>query len=331
MKQVKQCLAVALFAIMATGAKAQVEPHFSQYYMYPLWLNPALTGAIDGNYRVSVLHRDQWSSITNPFSTVAVSGDVATDKDINFGLNILQQSAGDAGYKYSNGQVSVSYSGIRLGREGDKVITFGMQAGLLGRRVDFSKAQTNDQYINGVYSSSNSTGEMNPKTSGLSFDAGAGVFYYDADPDKKVNVFAGFSAGHLTQPKDPFLSTGTDVKLPIRYTAHGGLNIYLSDNAHLVPNVLVMTQGNNTESMVGGYLQMAINNTTDITGGINYRIKDAVYPYLGLKLNDFTFGASYDVNTSNLGKLANGASSFELSLMYTDSRKQKGFFKCPRF
>lgn len=45
---------VICLLILFSGSKAngQVDPHFSQYYMYPHWLNPALTGAINGNYRV---------------------------------------------------------------------------------------------------------------------------------------------------------------------------------------------------------------------------------------------------------------------------------------
>ena len=328
--KIRQYLIVGLFSVLTTSVVAQIDPHFSQYYMYPLWLNPALTGAVDGNYRVSVIQRQQWNNIA-PFSTTGLSADITTNKNINFGINFLQQDAGSAGFKYSNGDLSISYSGIRFGREGDKVVSFGMQGGFLGRTINLSDAQVNDQYQGGGYNSSIAVDEALLKPSAYSFDLGAGLFYYDADPDKKVNLFGGFSAGHLTQPSDPFLTSTVGSKLPVRYTAHAGLNIYLSDRAHLVPNVLFMQQGNSTEAMVGGYVQMALNETTDITGGLNYRVNDAVSPYLGLKYGDLTFGASYDVNSSQLGRLVGGTGGFELSLMYTDSKKQKGYFKCPRY
>ena len=329
--KITKFLVVVLISLVTTSVVAQIDPHFSQYYMYPLWLNPALTGAVDGNYRVSVEQRQQWGSIATPFVTTGLSADMTTTKNINFGVNVLQQTAGDAGYKYTTGDLSISYSGIRFGREGDKVVTFGMQGGFLGRQISLSNAQVNDQYQGGVYNPNSATNEAIVKPSASSFDMGAGVFYYDADPDKKVNLFAGFAAGHLTQPNDPFLSSNNNAKLPIRYTTHGGANIYLSDKAQFVPNVLWMTQGNVSEVMLGGYVQMALNPTTDITGGLNYRVNDAVSPYVGLKISDFTFGLSYDVNSSQLGKLVSGANGFELSLMYTDSKKQKGYFKCPRY
>ena len=71
MKKMKRIILIVLLGTV-TLAKAQVDPHFSQYYMHPLWLNPALTGAINGDYRVGVINRNQWSSITNAFSTIGL-------------------------------------------------------------------------------------------------------------------------------------------------------------------------------------------------------------------------------------------------------------------
>lgn len=198
--KVTKYLAVALISMITTSVVAQIDPHFSQYYMYPLWLNPALTGAVDGNYRVSVIQRQQWGSITSPFTTSGISADMNTSQNMNFGINLLQQSLGEAGYKYTTGNLSVSYSGIHLGKEGYKVISFGMQGGFLGRQINLSEAQVNDQYQGGGYNSALPTNEMIVKPSASVFDMGAGAFYYDANPDKKVNLFAGFSAGHLTHP-----------------------------------------------------------------------------------------------------------------------------------
>ena len=327
----KKIIMVALITMLTTVVVAQIDPHFTQYYMYPLWLNPALTGAVDGNYRVSVIQRQQWASIATPFSTTALSADMTTTKNINIGLNLLQQNAGDVGYKFTTGNLSISYSGIHFGKEGEKIITFGMQGGLLGRSINLTNAQVNDQYIGGLYFPQAGINESVNKPSTSDFDLGAGVFYYDADPDKKVNLFGGFSAGHLTQPSDPFWSSNNNAKLPVRYTAHAGANIFLSEKSQLVPNLLVMRQGNSSEVMIGSYLQMAVNEITDITAGVNYRIQDAISPYIGLKISSLTFGASYDVNASKLGRLINGANAFDLSIMYSDSRKQKGNFKCPRY
>jgi hypothetical protein len=62
--------AVLLFATSAMFKSAQAQdPHFSQYYVYPSWMNPALTGVFDGDYRVSAIHRRQWGNVSSPYTT----------------------------------------------------------------------------------------------------------------------------------------------------------------------------------------------------------------------------------------------------------------------
>src|SRR5688572_28076914 len=95
-------------------AHAQVDPHFSQYYMHPHYLNPATTGIMEGDQRVSSVFRSQWADITNPFSTKGLTADLTTNSNMNFGVNILNQTAGDAGYSYTNGYFSLAYTGLKF-------------------------------------------------------------------------------------------------------------------------------------------------------------------------------------------------------------------------
>src|SRR3954471_922212 len=96
-------IVLVLFGTLLPGlTKAQVDPHFSQYYAYPMWLNPALTGIVDGDYRVSANYRNQWVNIGKPFSTTGVSFDAAGANNIGVGINVTNLSAGDAGYNYLN-------------------------------------------------------------------------------------------------------------------------------------------------------------------------------------------------------------------------------------
>jgi type IX secretion system PorP/SprF family membrane protein len=332
-KIMKKIILIVLIGASAI-AKAQIDPHFSQYYMHPLWLNPALTGAINGDYRVAAIDRNQWSSVTNAFSTQGLTGDITTNKNINFGLSLLQETAGDAGYKYFNGLGSVSYSGIKFGKEGLKVISFGMNAGIVNRRFDFSKLQGGDQFTPYLgFDPSKLLNESFVKSSSTDLDLGAGIAYYDGDPDKQINFFGGFSATHLNQPKDEFYATSSaNAKVPVRYALHGGARVLLSDRASIVPNAVIIQEGGSREMMLGGYWQQTVTDDVDLMAGLNYRIGDALYPYLGLNFNNLIIGLSYDINASQLGEGAKGASSYEFSLMYTNKKgTDKGYFKCPRF
>lgn len=328
MKSIVVC--VGIFCLVHVG-KAQVDPHFSQYYAYPMWLNPALTGTLDANYRVAAIYRNQWNNITNAFSTVGVSADFQTGGSVNLGMNVLQQSAGSGGYRYFNAQASICYAGIKLGEEGKHRISFALQPGVIGRRFDPSTFKGGDQWVPIIgYNPNIPTSEILTQSSSVVFDIGAGVSYYNTSTDSKVNVFGGVSASHLTQPTDPFLFRGVKTKLPIRYTVHAGARVILSDVIDFVPNALYMKQGTATETMLGGYFQLAAG-TADVMLGAKYRINDAISPFTGLVVNgQLMIGLSYDVNNSVLGKMVNGSNAFELSITLLGKKDDESYYKCPK-
>jgi len=331
MKRSIVCILVSLTCLILKS-QAQVDPHFSQYYAYPMWLNPALTGTLDANYRVTAIYRNQWSNITNAFSTAGVSADFQTEKNINFGINVLQQSAGNGGYRYFNAQVSIAYTGIKLGEEGNHRIAFALQPGVIGRSFDESKFKGGDQWVPIIgYNPNTPTSDILIQKSSTVFDIGAGVSYYNTSEESKVNVFGGFSASHLTQPSDPFLVKGIKSKLPIRYAVHAGARIILSDVVSLVPNALYMKQGTASETMLGGYFQLSAGETTDVMVGAKYRINDAISPFVGLLANEqLMIGLSYDINNSQLGKMVKGSNAFEISITLL-GRKDNSYYACPKF
>ena len=318
---------------LLTRGQAQVDPHFSQYYAYPLWLNPAMTGVIDGDMRVNLNYRNQWNNITNPFTTAGLSVEGVTDKNINLGVNLLDQSAGDAGYNYFNGYASVAYTGVKFGAQQTTHLTLGIQAGILSRKFDPSKFQWGSQYnpLTG-YDPNAPSNEVITRSSSNVFDANFGALLYDGNPNHKVNAFIGGSVAHLTQPSDPFLSEN-NYHLPMRFAVHGGARFIVSDELSITPNALYLRQGNADETMVGAYAQLVVTDFSDLLLGVDYRLKAAVVPYLGFRYQDITVGVSYDVNASSLTQLASGSNAFELSLSYTSHKKRvfpKEHFYCPR-
>jgi type IX secretion system PorP/SprF family membrane protein len=312
----------------------QVDPHFSQFYAYPLWLNPGLTGAVDGDYRVTGIYRSQWNNVMTPFVTSGFSIDAATKKNLNLGANFLNQSAGDAGYKYLNAYATVAYSGVKFGHEKNQQIAMGIQVGFLSRRFDPSKFQFGDQWnpITG-YNPGATSADIISKTSSSVFDVGAGISYNDNSPTKKVNFFGGFGAFHLTKPEDPFVSGVIKKFLPIRLSFHLGTSIVLSELASITPNILYVQQGNAREEMLGLYARLKANETVDLLFGANYRFNDAICPYAGVSFQNFVFGVSYDVNNSDLGKAANGTNSIELSLSWIGRKPGRTlkYLSCPHF
>ena len=67
--------------------------------------------------------------------------------------------------------------------------------------------------------------------------------------------------------------------------------------------------------------------------GANYRFEDAISPFFGFTYKNMMLGASYDINSSDLGKLVNGSNSFEISLSIIGKKSTKTpevEFVCPR-
>ncbi|HET6993404.1 MAG TPA: PorP/SprF family type IX secretion system membrane protein [Chitinophagaceae bacterium] len=325
-----------LILAFATRCIAQTDPHFTQNYTYPMYINPALAGSSDGEYRVSAIYRTQWGSVSNPYRTIGASFDTRTNKNIALGASLLNQSAGDGGFNYLTAYATVAYTGVKFGKDNNHRIVLAMQGGIINRRVDESKFKWGEQWnpVTG-YNASNPTTESFARTSSTALDMGAGALYYDAGADKKINAFGGFSVFHINRPKDPIISTQSAElnTIPVRYTIHGGVSFNMSDRFSIIPHALYMRQGTASEAMLGTYLQYNVNPETDVMIGAYYRHKDALAPFIGFDYKNFIVGLSYDANTSQLGSMAKHVNSFELSISYVKRNGSQSIFdfiRCSR-
>ncbi|MFC1223606.1 MULTISPECIES: PorP/SprF family type IX secretion system membrane protein [Pedobacter] len=322
-------VAVLVSLLFTAKSFAQTDPHFSQYYANPLYLNPALTGVIDGDYRATVNFKQQWSALNSSFLTGGASFDMAPKKNFAFGATILNQRAGELDFNYLSALVSGSYR-LRFGAEGLQMVSFGLQAGIINRSFDFSQARFGNQFnpITG-YDGGMMSGETLSSQSSLVPDVNAGIMFFDGDPNKNINVFLGASAAHLTRPMDRF--SGTNSRVPVRFTGHGGARIRASELLDIVPNALFMYQGNTNEVSLGAYAQLNVNPSANILFGGNYRIKDAAIAFVGLQLKNMVFGLSYDVNTSSFNRASNSNGGLELSISLIGRNGIIGpNFFCPR-
>ena len=328
MKRIIVALTVVL-AVFANKTYAQVDPHFSQYYANPLWLNPALTGVTDGTYRANVNAKQQWSNLNDGYLTVGASFDAAPIKNLALGGMIINQRAGAVSYNQLNALASASYR-IRFGQAGDKIINFGLQAGILNKSIDVSKITLGSQYNPDMgYDGGMMFDEAIAGENFVAPDINSGIMFFDAADYKKVNVFLGAAVSHLNRPKDRFI--GGNAKIPMRYTAHGGARVKINNLFDITPNALFLRQGNAQEVALGAYAQMMLNAETDLLLGSNYRVDDAAIAFLGFHIKSMVFGVSYDFNTSGLNRATGSRGGLELSISFSARRGIVGpNFFCPR-
>jgi len=327
MRQLKYYIMLG-FIICATIVKAQIDPHFTQYYASPMWLNPAMTGVIDGNYRATANSRNQWSSVATPLVTNGISLDAALPNNFGIGLMVLNQTAGDGGYNYTNSYLSLSYQ-VHLSEY--KRLSGGFQLGFIYRGVDPTKLKFGNQFNPLVgYDPSLPSNEIFSKTSAYTLDGSVGVMYYDGDPNKKINPFVGVSLYHPTQPTDKFLQASNSF-IPIRYSFHAGTRISVSDLVQLTPHVVYEMQGAASELAGGLYMNYTLDYTKDLIAGVMYRNHDAIAPNIGINLNGFIVGLSYDINISSLNTASQYRGAYEISISYVHRKKIPATkFICPR-
>ncbi|OCX50388.1 hypothetical protein BEL04_21630 [Mucilaginibacter sp. PPCGB 2223] len=307
---------VILLLVLAGTANAQVDPHFSQYYAYPMWLNPALTGVIDGDARITANLKDQWRGVDNGYKTGGVSGDLRTSDKVALGFNMIDQSAGTAGYNYLATYGSFAYQ-IPVSDNQYQKLSFGIQAGFINRSFDANKLQFDNQYNSstGGYDGSMSNFENFTTTSAMIFDASAGVFYYDGNPDNDVNLFGGVAAAHLTPAKNPVNSDGLNGTLPFRYTIHGGLRIRASELVDITTHALYIGQEKNQICAAGMNLELRFQADHSLILGGMYRLNDAAVANLGFHMGNTIIGMSYDYTTSPL-QTAMPQGTYEISISY---------------
>ena len=114
MKFLKLLLISGLVWLGTSSVQAQ-DIHFSQFYLSPINLNPAMTGVMNCNGRFVVNYRNQWSSVlSDPYSTFAGSYDarvpVGRDDFFGWGVSMYADKAGTSEFGRVLGRFSGSYS-----------------------------------------------------------------------------------------------------------------------------------------------------------------------------------------------------------------------------
>lgn len=322
--------------------------HFSQFFSSPLTLNPALTGAFNGNIRGIVNYRNQWNSFA-PFNTFGASVDanfgssfLKTDL-MGIGLNAYSDVAGDT--RYSSTQVNLTFAYIKT--MGDRYhrsyLSAGFQGGYAQKSIDYLAMTFASQFDGVYYDPTLGTGEsIGFDTKGY-LDLSAGLMWYLVPREDKVSMYIGASMYHVNQPNQS-IGAQND-KLYMRTSAHACAQIPVGELTSLVPAVMVVFQGPYTEYFGGTnlkfYLQGMKWSSNAISFGIWQRVvgdveaatkAESTAISARLDYDKISLGLSYDVNISSLSEASKNNGGPEISLTYISSLPQKARkIPCPKF
>jgi len=305
-----------LILLLCCGLANAQDQIYSQFYNAPIYLNPALNGQFDGDFRINMIYRNQWSQIPGPLTYYTLSADYSIPNfDGGVGLMVTKSSEGTAYLNKINLAGIYSYS-VSFD---NSILSFGLQAGATNSSIDYDKLVFLDQLdaqgiIPGVTSGA-TVPEFNNK---FYFDAGVGVNLVTG------NFMIGSSAQHINQPNESF--TGTTSPLPVRINGYASYKLSLEpydeeSNVAVIPSVVVYHQAGLTSYSAG--FQYKHNN---VNIGLWYRGTDSQQDavVISIILDLFThrdsydklrFGISHDATVSSLG-YSNTAGTTEAAFDY---------------
>jgi len=330
-----------LMACIITNAQ---DMHFSQIFETPLLRNPSLAGVFTGDVRIQSVFRTQWNTVTVPYQTTAISGEMKikmkNDVDyITIGGQAMYDKAGSIALTTTELLPAINYN-KSLSNEKNMYLSLGFMGGLVQRKFDPSKMTTNNQYDGTLFNGGLSTGETNLMSHSISYlDGSVGMNLYSQLGQKDDNNFyVGLAYHHFNQSRNTsFFQSNSDRVIP-KWVASTGIIFSMTNTSYFTLQADYSKQGSYKE-IVGGALYSWKLDQNDyekyiLHAGAYMRWNDAIIPVVKLEFSSIGVAASYDANISQLKRSSNGQGGFELSITYKKSKKENSCLdavRCVKF
>lgn len=294
----------------------------------PTLVNPASVGLMESDYRASTSYRNQWASVTSPFT----SAQAAFDTRLKSG----RHSAGLGGFVRRESIEPAAYRIFEISAQGayhlsvsrTDVLSFGLSAGYRQRSIDFNDLAWDSQYNGVAYDPSIESGETFAGATAGNLDAAFG-FNYRSRGRKSFDV--GYAAWHYFQGQN--LLTGNNDRL---ITRHQFIFAWQENynNVEVNYDLLAGVQGGAQMLVAGARVHYRTGNDSRFTdaatsnsvfAGVHYRLADAAIFSAGYRYKrSLTIAASYDMTFSRLRQYNGMRGAWELMLSwegwYTNNR-----------
>ncbi|MBT3300919.1 MAG: type IX secretion system membrane protein PorP/SprF [Bacteroidetes bacterium] len=307
------------------------DPHFTQFYANPLFLNPAMAGSAM-QHRVISNYRNQWPNISGAYVTYAASYDGFYEEIAGgLGFQVMYDKAGEGDLSTTSGSFMYSYH-LAVSRK--FAIKAGLQAQFMQKSIDFSRLSWFDMiepragFVNGTAEPYPDNGFYKSK---LVTDFSAGLVGFTE------KFYVGVAMHHINQPNLSFYESNQSI-IPRKFTAHLGMQLPLDNERkpkhYFSPNVLFMQQHNFAQFNIGAYYIKDF-----LIAGVWYRHTsvgtEGFMALIGLKKDPFKIGYSYDLTNTDvrIGSISSHEISISIEFKTYKSPPQKKWIKliCPGF
>lgn len=316
-------LFLSLFTALLSNAQ---DPHFTQFYAAPTYLNPAFAGTSTQS-RVALTYRHQWPGIPGAFVTQNASYDQYLS-GINSGIGVMvtHDRAGTGGLSYLNIGAQYAYE-VKLSRKFS--LRPAIQVSFTQRSLDYNRLTFGDQLLR-----DNASNTIDPdlvqfgEQKVMYPDFGSGLLLFSN------SIWFGLSAMHLNRPNESL--TQQESRVPIRFSAHGGWRKRVNKREFNAPKQYIVTAFNYRSQAGFDQLDLGVYYEYDpITFGVWYRglpglkSNDAQYTHhdalalmLGCQIKSLYVGYSYDITISNLAVNTGGSHEISLVMEFANRRNK---------
>ena len=331
MRLTKTLLFVAVVLAGCVSLQAQ-DLHNSLFYMNPLHMNPAFSGAFEGTYRIGGLYRDQGRAAigSSAYSTPTIFVDapilmVGKRSWLGVGVLLFQDQAGDGQLRTSSLQLSGSLH-LALDKKSKNIFSVGFQWGRVARSIrdllslrpadlidqenrQVTSPMTQDALLQG-------TDSEEPMTDFNDFNIG---FLFKSKVDKKTDFNIGLAASHITTPGTAYnFGNSSEQDLNMRFTAHAQLTNQLNDKWSIQPEIYFSNISPQTQFQLHGWAGYMLKPEKNIqlNFGLGYRVADSGQVLLGLDYGDIKAALAYDITLSELSDVNSSQGGFEIAVYY---------------
>ncbi len=340
---------------MAVVSRGQ-DAAFSQIMAVPLQLNPAMSGAYEGTFRLSTLYRSQWNNLLeDAYRTYYLSGDARLSLNSKaivedyIGVGVQFYSDNMRTYDFTNNSILVSAAFHKtLSQLNNNILSIGFQAGMIQKNFTYQKFTFQDQF-NGVNDFSFTTAETLPLNNYSYLDFSTGINYSGTIGAHSNTMVLGMGFFHVNTPNISFYQNESnidenilkDIDLNMRMTFYSLFDLDLNKFWSISPRVVAQMQGKHLRIEPGSGFRYEMSESFEnavhfgLYGRLNNSLDKVNFTDLilmaGIETNGLFFGLSYDILVGGNRKVyQRGQNSFEVSLRYIGKYEDNGVY-CPKF
>jgi len=331
-----------LFFILLSAFKINAQDiHFSDFYASPINLNPALTGLFQQKFRFALYYRDQYRTVTVPYSTLGAGVEARkshlfkSQNALGIGLQVNRDVAGDGNLGSTQLVIPIA-SHFPANR--NLVLSYAGSISIQKSTIDLDQLRFSNQFNGFAFDSDLPIGENGLEDNRMFFLLNAGVNARFMNK-KKFGFGLGAALFNINSPAFSFLEN--DYEIPMRFIAHTIIKYPFKENIDIAPSGKIQFQGTLREYQAGFQVFHYTQSFTiqSINYGLWFRAKDkdAAILNLGFRYFGLIFGFSYDINISTLKRASNGHGAFEITLTYIQGKgnrkksKKYEMIKCPGY